>query len=311
MPGVSIQTSRWDDPHEAAIYREELDAGSRIVRVQGPAVRTYRFDTERYPLAQLAVALLVEKGFLAAADAARLDDLTELHRFIARDQTALDANETNAVSRAFFDTSPAFIDAYERLINDVLVDQIVGADCLFQRTPTIRFHFPNQDGCFWHPRIHNDLMLGHPPQEINVWLPLGRTQGTSGMRIADLAASVALIEEVDHDYAVLARKGQHDPDFRRRYKAASVPVELAYGEFIVFDPRCIHAPQYNVSDLTRVSLDFRIIPVEDYDAMRLAYRGTGKRRMPFARGAYYHDQSAAALHGRARAAQPARAAARP
>jgi hypothetical protein len=310
MPGVSMPTSRWDDPQEAAIYKAELAAGSRIIAVQGKPVRTHRFDTAAYPLAQIVIGLLVEKGFLSAADARRMGDLTQLHHFVPRAVQALDANETNEVSRAFFDTSPAFTDAYERLINDVLVEQVVHADCLFQRTPTMRFHFPHQDGCFWHPRIHNDLMLGHPPQEINVWLPLGRTEGTSGMRLADLEPSVALAEELDNDWARLARAGQHDPEFRRRYNAASAPVELAYGEFVVFDPRCIHATSYNVSDLTRVSLDFRIIPVEDYDAMRLPYRGTGKRRMPFARGDYYHDQSAAALHGRARAARPALAEAR-
>ena len=102
MPGVSMPTSRWDDPRQAAIYREDVAAGSRILRVQGAAIKTYRFDPKRYPLAQLATGLLVEKGFLSRADADRLGDLTQLHRFVPREATVLDSAETNAVSRAFF-----------------------------------------------------------------------------------------------------------------------------------------------------------------------------------------------------------------
>ncbi|MBI3513136.1 MAG: hypothetical protein HY060_03590 [Proteobacteria bacterium] len=305
MPGVSQPTSRWEDPAEDAIYRAELAAGSRILRLQDRSVETYRFDPAPYRLAELITELLVEKGFLTAAAAERLDDLTQLHRFLPRTAMTLDTSEVNDVSRSFFDTSPAFEDAYRRWIRDAVVRGVVHADCLFQRAPTIRFHFPHQDGCFWHPRIHNDLMLGHPPQEINVWLPLARTRETSGMRIAPLEPSLALLEAFDHDYARMARSGQDDPDFRRRFQDVSAPVELNYGEFILFEPRCLHAPQYNVTELTRVSLDFRIIPVEDYEAMQLPYRGTGRRRMPFARGAYYDELSALGVGDRARAA-PAR-----
>jgi hypothetical protein len=304
MPGVSQPTSRWEDPEHDAIYRAECAAGSRILRVQGGAIKTHRFDTAEYPLAELVIGLLVEKGFLTAAAAHGLGDLTQLHRFLPRAAMAVDRSEVNDVSRAFFDTSPAFVDTYQQLIQNVIVSDIVGVDCLFQRTPTMRFHFPHQDGWEWHPRVHNDLMLGHPPQEINIWLPLGRTQGTSAMRIAPLEPSLVLLEAVDFDYARLARSAQDDPDFRRRYHDVSAPVELAYGEFIVFDPRCIHATQYNVSDLTRVSLDFRLIPVEDYEATRLPYRGTGRRRMPFKRGAYYHEESALTLRADASPAQP-------
>ncbi len=119
------------------------------------------------------------------------------------------------------------------------------------------------------------------------------------MRIAPLEPSLELLTAFDFDYARLARSGQDDPDIRRRFHAASAPVELDYGECILFDPRCLHAPQYNVTELTRVSLDFRVIPVEDYEAMRLPYRGTGRRRMPFARGAYYDEDSALTAGGAA------------
>src|SRR5258706_5668074 len=100
MPGVSQPTSRWDDPAEDAIYRAELAAGSRILRLQDHSIETYRFDPAAYPLAELITELLVEKGFLTASAAERLDDLTQLHRFLPRSAMTLDTSEVNDVGRA-------------------------------------------------------------------------------------------------------------------------------------------------------------------------------------------------------------------
>jgi ectoine hydroxylase-related dioxygenase (phytanoyl-CoA dioxygenase family) len=263
--------------------------------LHGQSIKTFRYDTQRYPLAELLTDMLVAKGFLRTADRAALGDLTQLHRFLPAAVTALDTAELNEISRAFYETSPAFTACYQRLIADVLTRDVVRGDCLFQRTPTIRFHFPNQEGFVWQPRFHSDVMLGHPPQEINIWLPLCRTRGASSMRIAPLEPSVEFLTSRDLDFESFARDVQVDPALQQRCQAASAPVELSYGEFIAFDPRCLHATQYNDTDLTRISLDFRVIATEDYDAIRLPYRGTGRLRMPFKRGAYYHEATALAV----------------
>src|SRR5258706_16106986 len=101
MPGVSQPTSRWDDPAEDAISRAELAGGSRILRLQDRSIETYRFDPTAYGLAELITRLLVEKGFLTAATAERLEDLTQLHHFLPRSAMTLDTSEVNDVSRAF------------------------------------------------------------------------------------------------------------------------------------------------------------------------------------------------------------------
>jgi hypothetical protein len=294
MPGVFHSVVRWDDPKEAAIFRAEFAAGSRGRR-PGPGVTICRYDPASYPLAALITELLVEKGILAAADAARLDDLTQLHRFVAPELTVLGPAGANEVARSFFETNPAFVETYHRLVRDVLAPAVAQGDCLFQRTPTIRFHFAHEQGFIGQPRYHNDLMLGHPPQCINTWLPLCRTRGDSAMRIASLETSIELLESVDLDFGRFVHLVQNDAAFRQRCHDSSAPVELDYGQFVAFDSRCIHAPQHNVSDLTRVSLECRLVPLEDYAAMRLSYRGTGQRRMPFTRGGYYHESSALSL----------------
>jgi hypothetical protein len=292
MPIVTHETVRWETPEQAAAFRADFAAGSRLPRLHGQSIKTFRFDIQRYPLAALLTDVLVEKGFLAPAEGQRLGDLTELHRFLPASVMALDTGELNGISRACYETSPSFIACYRDLIADVLTADVVHGDCLFQATPTIRFHFPRQEGFAWQPRFHSDVMLGHPPQEINVWLPLCRTRGASSMRITPLEPSIALLTACDFDFERFAQGVQVDPALQQRCQAESAPVELSYGEFIAFDPRCLHATQYNDSDMTRISLDFRVIATEDYDAIRLPYRGTGRLRMPFKRGAYYHADTA-------------------
>ena len=48
----------------------------------------------------------------------------------------------------------------------------------FQKTPTIRVHCPNSDKDNHYPMFHNDIILGHPPQEINVWMSLTKNKNT-------------------------------------------------------------------------------------------------------------------------------------
>ena len=39
----------------------------------------------------------------------------------------------------------------------------------------------------------------------------------------------------------------------------SNPLNMDYGEYIFFDPRCLHCTQYNDTEITRISMDIRII----------------------------------------------------
>jgi len=292
LGAITHETSHWGTPEQEALFRAEFAAGSCVPRLHGTSIKTFRYDTGRYPLAELLVDDLVQKGFLKPADRARFGGLTQLHRFLPDHLMALDHSELNEVSRAFYETSPAFVDAYRRLIREVITCDVVQMDCVFQRTPTIRFHFPQQEGFLWKPRFHTDVMLGHPPQEINIWLPLCQTRGTSSMRMAPLEPSLELLGRVGLDFEKFAQAVQVEDELQRACHAVSAPVELSYGEFIAFDPRCLHATQNNDTDQTRVSLDFRVMPVSDYAAMRLPYRGTGRLKKSFTRGAYYDEDTA-------------------
>src|SRR2546425_681792 len=176
-----------------------------------------------------------------------------------------------------------------------ILSDLFGTDLYFQNTPTMRFQFPHQDGFTWKPRIHTDIMLGHPPYEVNVWIPLTPAYSTNSMMIARMKDSIGLLEEVSFDFETFAYRVQRDSIFWDQCARVCHPVTLDYGSFLMFDPRCLHATQYNSTPHTRVSIDVRIIRREDLNNMKLAYRGTGRRKLRFAPGHYYHAQSCSEL----------------
>ena len=276
------------------LFREEFARGSQLSRApQGRNALSY--DTARYPFAKHVARLLVDKELTDETTLANLGSLGRLHEVLDREFTSLDDGELNAASRMFYDTDAAFVETYEAFLKNVVRDKVVGDDFLFQTTPTIRFHFPNEEGFDWNPRMHTDIMLGHPPQEINIWLPVCGASGTASMCIADMVPSIEMIEEFDYDFAQFATAVQESDTVAARCASMSKPVELEYGEFLVFDPRCLHATQFNQSDVTRISFDFRVLPLEDYERIQFPYRGTGRRRLEFKRGSYYDERDSRSL----------------
>lgn len=291
--GTTHTTVQLADGREEA-FRAEFAAGSRLAGEPG-GQRICRYDTHRFPFAEHMRRLLVDKGLVTAEAVAGLSRLEDLHRIMRPADMALDESELNAASRAFYDTDVAFVETYEAFLRDVVGPDVVGNAFLFQATPTIRFHFPNEQGFDWNPRFHTDIMLGHPPQEINLWLPVCGAAGTASMCIIDMQDGIQLIESLDLDFARLAHDAQNDATLAARLAAVARPVELAYGEFLAFDPRCLHATQFNTTGWTRISLDFRVVPLGDYNRMRVTYRGTGRRRMLFRQGHYYDARDSRAL----------------
>jgi hypothetical protein len=294
MAGAVTHTTMRIDAAERDAFRAEFSVGSRLARApRGQRVCVY--DTARFPFAQHIRRLLVAKGIVPADAMAKLARLEDLHTLLPRERMALDDGELNDVSRQFYDTDAEFVATYEALLRDVVGPDVVGGDFLFQSTPTIRFHFPHEDGFDWKPRFHTDIMLGHPPQEINLWLPVCGASGSASMCIAAMEDGIAVAESLDLDFARLADGAQNDPALAARCAGMSRPVELAYGEFLAFDPRCLHATQNNETGWTRISLDFRVVPLDDYHAIRVTYRGTGRRQMLFRQGHYYDARDSRAL----------------
>ncbi len=271
-------------------------------------------------------AILPEPGFTVLGDIPPVNDLVrqvqahlvalgftreivpmaDLHRYLAPETMSLNVHYTNAVSRAFYTPDAAIETAYLDLIA-YLAREIIPWDFLFQAHPIIRFHFPvsfpatmrTSDGT---PRqIHSDLLGGHPPQMLQAWAALTDCSGSAALQCVPREVSNALLERyrnslgpqdppfadsLAHFYAAWDQLPHFDADIR----AACQPIPMHAGELLFFDPRCLHGGTENTEDTTRVSLDFRILPVtHETTVLEHATTPTARR---FRRGEVFHQQTA-------------------
>jgi len=102
----------------------------------------------------------------------------------------------NKVAQSLYKTNFAFKEAYFKLMK-YLASELV-FDFIFQTVPTFRFNFPGllPDWLKTHqgPRNHHtDTMLGHPFEEINVWVPFSRSYVTNAMFLSSIQGGLNLL----------------------------------------------------------------------------------------------------------------------
>jgi sporadic carbohydrate cluster 2OG-Fe(II) oxygenase len=267
-------------------FLQDVHAQQFMLGRFGGHIQTLEYDTGRFDWQGVIRRALVQKGIVEETALAALESLSDLHSILPSEWTEVDYGELNKVSRAFYEAGEEFNALYRRFIRQVIEPEC-GEPVWWQETPTIRFHFPNQEGFGWKVCYHSDIMLGHPPQEVNVWLPLTTVYGTNAMCIAPFEASFEILSDVKFDFDEITERVEYDDDFGARCAEHARSLELRYGQFIMFDPRCLHATQRNRTPHTRISVDVRVLPKSQRERMKMQYRGTGRKRMLFEPGAYY------------------------
>lgn len=130
----------------------------------------------------------------------------------------------------------AFFEAYRKLVAEV-VAPLLGSPpggLVYQAVPSIRCHLPGTARPLL--TLHCDAEYHHPPSELNFWLPLTSTFGAN---------------------TLWTESAPCRGDFR--------PLELEYGQLHAFyGNKCRHYTLPNTTDITRVSIDFRVLPRRVY-----------------------------------------------
>ena len=276
--------------NDAKLFHEDFKKGSWAATQFPDGWKTLFFDKRTIALQECLLDMISSSTDLSSQDIRTAGGLEKLHTVLPKEMQSLDKHELNNLTKKLYDQTAEFLAEYHSFIKHV-VDNLIKEPCLFQKTPTIRAHFPNQKGFNWSPRYHTDIMLGHPPQEINIWVPFTNVSGSNSLRLAEMQNSINFLEDERHDLSSFATRVQTDTELQAALKESSTSLEMEYGEYVVFDPRCLHAGQNNLTSDTRLSMDIRILPISDYHNMSLQYRGTGRRQVRFERGDYYDDRS--------------------
>jgi len=233
------------------------------------------------------IRLLAAKGIEVPGD-----DLENLHKTIAPELKDYNFDDgVNKVTAFLYDTDDRFIRIYHAMVKNCLQKHFP-YPFYFQATTTLRIHCPDGKNSDHYPRYHTDINYGHPPEEINIWLPLTHPVAPQyhGFRRTNVQNTRNILEAFDYDFAPLIERAIHDKPFNRNINTAAPQVTTPFGAMSAFDSRCFHTGE-PLQHHTRVSMDIRIIAVADFNALTVEYQGTGRRKIRYVPGQAYHPLS--------------------
>ncbi len=160
-------------------------------------------------------------------------------------------DQSTQFHKTFYRTFESHIEpAYRDLISNI-IHPIIGEPFCFQAVPTFRVHLPGNVAV---GEFHRDADYHHPVGELNYWLPLTDAWASNTVWIQD-----------------------DDDEF--------LPAEAQPGQIVHFDAVSRqHGNKPNLTGATRVSFDFRCIPMSKYQdsetrsvnaglAVRIVYPG--------------------------------------
>jgi hypothetical protein len=267
----------------------------------------------RYPVARFDFAGLLKTEIAKKYGLSETGDLAQLHVTLADQIDAIFEGKTHWYDQ-LSELGPEINDAYADYI--CWLHQELGFDFVFERNPAFRYHIPRamspdfrrKDGKVFS--LHTDTMLGDYFQQINAWMPLCDVFGSAALLVCDPDVSDASLrsfaQAIGFDTSVYRSSRKRFFDFAiaqndgQELLDASRPLAMSYGECLMMDPRVLHGTSENVSDRTRVSMDFRVLPVDVYERSMAEMGAVGHVGIDhdgdlLEKGAYYHVLTAGEL----------------
>lgn len=287
LPSIHSLDEKERKEHVRGIY----DRRSRFQREFGADAVEFDCTEHARLLRDEIIRLLNARG--VAVPEGRLE---QLHRHIGPELKKYGFDDgVNKISSLLYDTDDAFTACYHDFVKEA-AGRHFPYPVYFQATPTVRIHCPDGENSHHYPRYHTDIGYGHPPEEINIWIPLTSPQPPQfhGFRRMDVAHSREVLEQFGFDFDPFIERAVNDKPFDNRLNDVAPQVETPFGKFTAFDSRCIHTGE-PLQIHTRVSIDIRLMPVEDFVKLSLEYQGTGRRRMRYVPGQAYHALSSEKL----------------
>ena len=263
-------------------FRGSLSRTSWIQSFSDNGKIVFKYNYDDYNFDKAIIDLLKERNFIHSSK-----HLDKIHEELSADDMSVDVNQINNIVKTCYETNDHIGNLYHKFIKEC-VQPIMDDQIYFQKTPTFRFSFRRSIGMTKRD-YHNDIMLGHPPEEVNVWIPFTNSSESKSFVILPLDKSLYLLKKFDFNLQSLHQAIWKDDKIKQFCDDNTEIVTLDKGEFLVFDSRCLHAAILNESDFTRVSMDIRIIRLNEYNKLPFTYIGTGRRKSKFIPNDYYHQ----------------------
>lgn len=232
----------------------------------------------------LAASGLVETGWNWQLDSLHTGLVTGAAQVGADGRSVHDETPLMQCLREFA-AGPLFQREYRQLIRHFR-DEVLRDDFVFEAVPIIRAIVPHELGL---PELraadgrlvalHTDLLCHDPAGQVNAWMALSDCSGSRALRMGSLAFGISLLREFFGGHSTIARI---DDDARMRFfrflvanptrmeqaLADAGGMQIPVGYTRLFDMRRLHGTADNTEDGTRVSMDFRMVPLDVYDALQ-------------------------------------------
>lgn len=158
-----------------------------------------------------------------------VDNLYNLHKLEKYDTLSREKDQSTKWHKLYYDNfSHNFETTYIELVKE-LKKQLEYTELIYQKVPTFRVQLAN--GNVGVGEWHKDKNYNHGCTEVNFWLPF--------------------VDTIDVNSVWMETK-----EDLRDYK----PFKVDYGEILVFNgANLLHGNKNNNSDMTRTSIDFRLV----------------------------------------------------
>ena len=262
------------DYFESNYFQSNFNSNSKLVEIKQV------YDLTNIFLKQLESLLNISCS---------VDEISNLHNKLDEYLKVYDQKfRINQISNRFYDMPDAFKNKYIELLK-LQLRELIGQDFYFQDNPTLRVQVPHISAKSVLPFYHSDIQLGHPPYEINFWLPLNLPSNLEGygFSISSLKDSVKIYKKYDFDISEISKNSQSITNY---LNPISTLQNFDYGQAILFDSRRLHSSQ-PLENHTRVSIDIRVMPAEVFHKFNHDYQGTGRNRVTFKPGDAYNSKS--------------------
>jgi hypothetical protein len=269
-------------------FRRDMERSGKVRAILGADHALLGYDVGCFPFRQALLRRLIGLGILAEEM-----PLECLHDTLRQEQMLADGSGQTPVAIACYDCGHELRAMYRRFLKEFIEPDVIREPFLFQAELTFRFSFPGSPGYTWRPNYHTDIALGHPPQEINLWAPLTECDAGNTLIFGNLDDSMGVWREFDYDFARYHGELDVDDGLQNRCARLTRPLLCHYGQLFVFDSRCMHLSQVNTTSRTRVSFEFRLVPLTDFRQIDMTYVGTGRRGSRFEPGGFYAPMSSA------------------
>jgi len=204
------------------------------------------YDTERFDFKRLV------------QDHYGVEDLTQLDKWLNEEVPFFEDktfDQSTGIHKHFYKIydDDKFLSVYRSFLKEV-IQPGYGEPLVYQAKPTFRVHLPNNVAV---GEWHKDGDYNHQRSEVNYWMPFTKAFGNNSIWIES--------EEDKGDYQ---------------------PYDVECGEVLIFNGAFLkHGNKPNDTGVCRVSVDFRIIPYSQYQALQAQ---SSHLKLKFEIGGYYN-----------------------